>query len=342
VRATYVTVADAGYFLGLVALLNSLRLTGNDGELVVIDCGLTGSQRAELGSNCTLVPVPVDAKTPRPLYTPFVATLAPAGVLLFIDSDAVVTGRLDSFVEAAASGRVCAFPDPTADRRCPEWAATLRLRAPLRQGQTYVSTCCLAFSTDHWPGLLPRWREACELVPGAGELTAYRPWESAQADPFYYLDQDAVNALLMSELPAEALMLWDRELAPWTGDSGSVRVTDRTNLRCLHRGRETLVLHAAGGPKPWDRLGWSGSLFDAVVEVLPRLLLAPDVPVRVRRRDVPRWLRGGRLGPVLFRTLRLTADASRWTLRRLPAPLARRLLSRARAGVWRSRFRSSG
>jgi hypothetical protein len=341
-EATYVTVADSQYFLGLVALLNSLRLTGNQGELIVIDCGLTEPQRALLSGTCRLVSVPVDDETPRPLYTPFVATLAPAGVLLFIDSDAVVTGRLDAFVQAAASGSVCAFPDPTADRRFAEWAGALRLRAPLRTGQAYVSTCCLAFSSEHWPELLSRWRETCELMPRASERAAYRPWERAQGDPFYYLDQDAVNALLMSELPSEALALWDRELAPWTRDAGSVRVADRVSLRCLHRGRETLLLHAAGGPKPWDRLGWSGSVFDAVVEVLPRLLLAPDVPLRLRRRDVPVWLWGGVLGRAVFHMFRLAANASRWTLGRLPAPLGRRLLARARSSVWRGRFGSGG
>ena len=39
---------DHRFFLGTVALLNSLRLTGNVGELVVLDAGLT----AERTRNC--------------------------------------------------------------------------------------------------------------------------------------------------------------------------------------------------------------------------------------------------------------------------------------------------
>ena len=42
---TYFTVSTHRFFLGTVALLNSLRLTGNAGELVVLDAGLTPDER---------------------------------------------------------------------------------------------------------------------------------------------------------------------------------------------------------------------------------------------------------------------------------------------------------
>jgi hypothetical protein len=36
---TFYTVSNEPYFLGTVALLNSLRKTGNDGSFVVLDAG---------------------------------------------------------------------------------------------------------------------------------------------------------------------------------------------------------------------------------------------------------------------------------------------------------------
>jgi len=45
---TYYTIANAPFFPGVVALLNSLRLTRNTGELVVLDRGLDDDQRERL------------------------------------------------------------------------------------------------------------------------------------------------------------------------------------------------------------------------------------------------------------------------------------------------------
>ena len=45
---TFFTVADERFFPGAVCLLNSLRLSGNDAELVILDAGLTDAQRRRL------------------------------------------------------------------------------------------------------------------------------------------------------------------------------------------------------------------------------------------------------------------------------------------------------
>jgi hypothetical protein len=47
-EVTHYTVSDHRYFLGTVALLNSLSLTGTVGELVVLDAGLRPKQRNDL------------------------------------------------------------------------------------------------------------------------------------------------------------------------------------------------------------------------------------------------------------------------------------------------------
>src|SRR6187551_3977245 len=57
-EATFYTIADAGFFPGLVALLNSLRLTGNAGELVALDRGLTPAQRELLAGHVSVVDLP--------------------------------------------------------------------------------------------------------------------------------------------------------------------------------------------------------------------------------------------------------------------------------------------
>ena len=60
--ATFYTISSAGYFPGTVALLNSLRLTGNAGELVVLDRGLLPDQRARLEPQARVVDLPVGAE----------------------------------------------------------------------------------------------------------------------------------------------------------------------------------------------------------------------------------------------------------------------------------------
>ncbi len=73
--AAFYCVADSGYFLGAVGMLNSLRLLGHREEVFILDCGLTADQRALLDPHATLVPGPVDVapcllKTIAPLQPP--------------------------------------------------------------------------------------------------------------------------------------------------------------------------------------------------------------------------------------------------------------------------------
>ena len=54
--ATYYTITDEPFFVGTVALLNSLRLTGHEGEFVALDCGLTPTQQRRLAQHARVVP----------------------------------------------------------------------------------------------------------------------------------------------------------------------------------------------------------------------------------------------------------------------------------------------
>jgi hypothetical protein len=52
-------------FAGLVPLLNSLRLAGNKGPLVVLDVGLRDAQRARLEPHVAIVRIPERPEAPR-------------------------------------------------------------------------------------------------------------------------------------------------------------------------------------------------------------------------------------------------------------------------------------
>ena len=55
VDTTDYTVSSQAYFLGTAALLNSLRLTGNEGQVVVLDAGLMPEERAVLEAHTNVV-----------------------------------------------------------------------------------------------------------------------------------------------------------------------------------------------------------------------------------------------------------------------------------------------
>ena len=54
----FFTIADANYFLGLVALVNSLRLQGHADPITVLDLGLQTDQREALETECDFVTPP--------------------------------------------------------------------------------------------------------------------------------------------------------------------------------------------------------------------------------------------------------------------------------------------
>jgi len=305
--ATFYTISDRRFFIGTAALLNSLALAGHTDDTVVLDCGLTDDQRRRLGESSRVVPAPREHGTGGAPLKPVAVPDTAGGVVVLIDSDMLVTGSLEPLLAAAEEGRVAAFADLTPERRFESWQAALGLPAPPRE-QPYVNAGLIAFSTVHQPALLRRWRELCRVAIDAGGPSP------EPAGPFWKLEQDVLNALLMTEVEAGALAVFDHRRAPMPWNGADVRVEDVRLLRCRGRGGDVLVLHHAGPGKPWDGDAWRAYLFDPFVSLLPRVLFGPDVRLRLRRRDVPPGLWPGRAGAVV----RFSGRVVRALRRRLP------------------------
>ena len=101
-------MANARHFLGVVGMLNSLRLVGHREPVYLLDCGLTALQRELLSPHVNIVAAPRDAPPPYVLKT--ISPLAdPAEVMVLIDADMIVTRPLGELIDEARSGKVLAF-----------------------------------------------------------------------------------------------------------------------------------------------------------------------------------------------------------------------------------------
>src|SRR5436853_2584260 len=131
-RATFYTIANARYFPGLVALINSLRLSGHADELVVLDEGLAPEQRERLAPHVTLVELPRGQPSHPALLKPYPAELSPSGIVALIDSDMIVTRALAGPLADAAKGRIAVYSDheSSASRWFAEWEQEFALSAP--------------------------------------------------------------------------------------------------------------------------------------------------------------------------------------------------------------------
>ncbi|MFN8024873.1 MAG: hypothetical protein U0W40_00520 [Acidimicrobiia bacterium] len=131
----YCTVAGA-LLPGLVALVNSLRLTGHHEPVHVLDLGLTGAQRATLARECTFADPP-DGPPRHPwLFEPCACAGVDAEVVVYVDADVIVVRPLDDLVALAADGGVVAFPDEQEDRWFAEWDAVFELLGPVTTSRT--------------------------------------------------------------------------------------------------------------------------------------------------------------------------------------------------------------
>jgi hypothetical protein len=285
-------VSDWSFFPATVGLLNSLRLTGHGDPLVILDCGFSLDQRRLLEEHTTLISFDRTRATNPTLLKPIAPSAQRSGVVVMIDSDAIVTAPLGPVVEEAAGGRIVAVPDPESGRRFPEWQRLFELSG-LPRRQPYVSAGLVAFSVDHWPDFLPRWSAACRRIwshPTIHEEA--RDWPTSQGD------QDALNALLMTEFPREALTLLPVEAVPLGPAEGRTRVVQLSSLSCTYRGRATLVVQTSGRPKPWGRRAWAGVGYGAYVRLLRRCLTGRGLTVRPPGLMFAPWLRSGPRGTI--------------------------------------------
>ena len=295
----YVTLTDERFFIGTVALVNSLRLTENGHDILIVDAGLRSDQRDRLAAvadvrrleNCGSQVLPPFLK-PRALMS------APMGTLVFLDSDMIVTASLESTAIAAAEGRICVLPDgpPRHHTRRFEdaWTKRLHLRRPLRE-QPYINSGFIALDSSRWVGLLERWIELCAEVSESRSLLPHSiPMHEADVHPFAYLDQDVLNAILMSEVDESAVVIGDWHRAGVPEPEDTTRIVERLSLQCQSdRATSTMLLHHFSRPKPWFAEARGCLMYEPYDELLVRLLTGPDLTIVLPPDAIPVWLRRG-------------------------------------------------
>jgi hypothetical protein len=289
---TFYTIGDARYFLGVVSLLNSLRLTGHAQKIVVLDCGLTPKQRDLLSPHCTLFQMPTELAPHPTQLKAFPYLLRPQGTAVIIDSDMLVVRSLQGLLEMGKQGKICVFPDLGINRSCAEWQEFFALSSPPRR-QNYLNSGFIVFSTKHWPNLLERWWQACERT------FSYVPDYDAPAgnNPCAAPDQDALNAILASEYPTEALAIQSQYEEIYGRFLRQVRIVNLQTLACKYGQHDITILHSIRSPKPWEAKTVKSLLRRfAYVKLLRRLLTGTDVLIKVPTEDLPMVYRPGVLG----------------------------------------------
>jgi hypothetical protein len=283
----FFTSADSRFFLGVTAMVESLRLSGNTAPAFVVDDGLRPEERQRLMATADVLTPPPELDDLHPWMMKATADLFwSSGVVVLLDSDMIVTSPLDDLIEQAKAGRIAVHPDHniTRDRQFAEWATTFELRAPLRP-QRYIHSVPFAISLERWPHFFERWRWACRRLPPDWPSQGFR-------GPYGLGDQDALNALLMSEVPAEEIWIGSESRTVHADALGDVEIVDVRALACRYRGAAPVVLHYGLNPKAWERRGWRRvRANDAYVRLLRRLLFAPDVRVPIEPHEVPVWIR---------------------------------------------------
>ena len=178
----------------------------------------------------------------------------------------------------------------------------------------------IALSTHHHPDLLRRYWELCHRIPPEQTLVGGGGYDQ----PFWGGDQDAINALLMSEVQAEAVVELPEEEGPSPELLHDVTIVDERTLACELRGQRPYLLHYWGGPKPWAPNAWLRVSRDAYVRLMKRVLFAHDAPVPMDPRELPLWLRPGPVGSAILALLSAVNRAARWALALVPTGPRRR------------------
>jgi hypothetical protein len=301
-ETAFYCVSSGMYFLGAVALVNSLRLLGHAEPVFVLDCGLTPRQREVVSREATVVPAPAGT-TPFLLKT--VAPLAhPAEVMVLLDADIILTRPLGQLIERAAAGRVLAVAHEH-DRFFPQWGDLLGLGSS--RPRRYVSSSMVLAGGGLGKRVLGVMHEvqpriAIERtpysVPNPDLASLSGAFSESPADqPFFFADQDVLNAVLASDVDPDQIEVLDRRaeaIIPFTGLS----VIDEATLRCAWEdGTEPYAVHHYLPAKPWLQPTIPG----VYTRLLMRLLHGTDVAIRVPDDELPPHLRPG-----------IVAAARRW------------------------------
>jgi hypothetical protein len=273
IEVAFFSMSNASHFIGAVALLNSLRAVGHDEPFYLLDCGLTDRQRKLLDGHATLIPgsrdiSPVMLKNVGPLRVD-------PDVAVILDADIIVTRPLSDLIGA----KPVVFLNDWTWRFEPEWIRLgfggLRRIPYLNAGQM----------------ILPRASGMAPLLQAGNErLLEIVRKEPALCrttdDPFHWMDQDVLTALVASMDPDEYVI--SNQVAYWPFE----RSLD--DARMLHH-----ILD-----KPWLQPRRSNPYTREMVRLLG------SGPVEVPPADIPLQLRAGAVG----RAAR-ARDAMRHTLR---------------------------
>ncbi len=317
----FYAVANAKFFPGLAAMLNSLRLVGHTEPVFVVDAGLTAAQRAALALHASLLPA--KAGDDAVFLAPIGPLQRPAEVMVLIDADIIVTRPLTDLIAQARAGHVVGIVNepPNHERWFPEWSEVLRLNHVRRQ--PYLCAGLLVINHATAERLLRPWLEGQAAIG----LTSTRYGSARLNEPFYFADQDVLNALLGAIFEADEILPVDYRLGPFPPFRGLTLLDSRT-LDCRYDGGERPYLLHHVMNKPW--LSWTPA--NAYSRLMSRLLLDPDVPVRVPAHELPLRLRSGRIAMVA----RLASTATALTRMQARQQLGRFGI-RTRLRGWRAR-----
>ena len=275
------SICNERFFLGLVALVNSLRIHGVEAPVVVVDCGLSERQRELLAPQAAIVPAPPGVEPHLLKYVGPMQT--PADSMLLVDADMIITRPLDPIIDDVRAGKIVAFTDPLGDRFFESWRELLDL--PELRRQPYANAGFLGLPRDPGLELLERLERDQALIE-----TDETIWTGGSSErPTYFADQDLLNALFASVVPESGVSILAQELAPHPPFDG-VHVADLAAATCEYDdGTAPFLLHHMLKQKPWlmPRRPTPYS------ELLPRLWLGEDVAVRLSEADVPLRFRGG-------------------------------------------------
>jgi hypothetical protein len=297
-------VADERYFLGAVAMLNSLRLHGHREPLFVLDCGLTHHQRELLRPHATVVAGPKPDEAQPWLLKTEAPVARPAEVMVLIDADMIVTRPLDPLIEEASRNRIIAFENDR-PRFVPEWGEMLKLGAT-RPGP-YVSSGLVLLGGSIGFEVLGLMHDRQREVDM--ELTLFG--RNVADYPFRYPEQDVLNAILRTRVEPDRLHALDNRLAanpPFAG----LRLVNRDGVRCAYPDKaEPYVLHH------FDRKPWLAPMYHGIYsQLLSRLWLGEDVALRLPETEVPLRMRNGALARAERARVNLVDVFGRYVLKR--------------------------
>jgi hypothetical protein len=304
----FYSVCDSGFFLGVVALVNSLRLVGHEEPIFIVDAGLTPEQKRAMSDQATIIDAPEGDHAV--FLTPYGPLERPAEVSVLLDADIVVLRPLSELIEAARPGRLVAFVnnEPNHDRFFTEWGSALDLGS--LQQRSYLAAGQLFVPEALGRRLLPLWSDRLSKI----SLARTRYGRARLSDPFYFADMDVFNAIMSAAFGSDEILMLEHVLAPHP-PFPDLRLVDGLRLVCRYPdGRQPFLLHHILA-KPWARATRS-NLYSLL---LPRLLLGPDVALPLEPQQLPLRLREGWLA---------AADRVRADTQALVCTNARRQLGR--------------